>query len=182
MLRSYIKALERGWRPSASDPSSGKRELARVNDDPDRFLAGQVDLEASGPPVELPDGSTVPRIPGYKKWMWDGEFCGGISFRWQPPAPGVAIEALPAHVLGHIGYGVVDWKRRRGYASQALKALLPEAAERGFRYVEVTCDADNVGSRKVIESAGGVLYERFAMPEAHGGHPGLRFRVPVAEW
>src|SRR2546430_6881442 len=32
----------------------------------------------------LPDGSVVPRLPGYRKWIWDGEFCGVIGFRWQP--------------------------------------------------------------------------------------------------
>ena len=36
----------------------------------------EVDREAKGPPVILPDGRTVPRLPGYSRWMWDGEFCG----------------------------------------------------------------------------------------------------------
>ena len=179
LLPSYVEALKRGWSPSSSDPKVGLRELDQIGHDPDGFLAGLVDIEADGPPVELPDGSTVPRIPGYKKWMWDGEFCGGISFRWQPPEGGGFIEALPAHVLGHVGYGVVPWKRRKGYASQALRLLLPEAQRRGFRYIEVTCDADNIGSRAVIESAGGTLHERFTMPETHGAKPGLRFRIPL---
>jgi predicted acetyltransferase len=40
--------------------------------------------------------------------MWDGDFAGAINLRWQP---GTA--ELPPHCLGHIGYGVVPWKRGR---------------------------------------------------------------------
>ena len=65
------------------------------------------DREAKRGPVTLPDGSQVPRLPGYRRWMWDGEFCGSIGFRWQP-----GTSALPPYVLGHIGYSVVPWKQR----------------------------------------------------------------------
>ena len=27
----------------------------------------------------MPDGSFVPRLPGYRRWLWDGKFCGSIS-------------------------------------------------------------------------------------------------------
>ena len=46
--------------------------------------ASLVDREARGTPISLPDGATVPRLPGYALWMWDGEFCGSIGLRWQP--------------------------------------------------------------------------------------------------
>ena len=26
----------------------------------------------------------MPRLPSYRLWMWDGEFAGSISLRWQP--------------------------------------------------------------------------------------------------
>jgi hypothetical protein len=44
----------------------------------------------------------------------DGEFCGSIGLRWQPET-----SALPSHVPGHIGYSVVAWRWRRGYAIRA---------------------------------------------------------------
>lgn len=60
-------------------------------------------------------------------------------------------------VGGHIGYSVRPSARRSGHATAALGLMLPIAAERGIDPVLVTCDDDNVGSRKVIEANGGVL-------------------------
>jgi predicted acetyltransferase len=104
--------------------------------------------------------------------MWDGEFCGSIGFRWKP-----GTEALPPHCLGHIGYSVVPWKQRRGYATRALAEMLLEAAAEGLRYVEITTDPNNVASQRVIEANGGVLFEEFVKPAAFGSKRGLRYRV-----
>src|ERR1043166_3091979 len=108
-LAGYTRALQRGWSPDNRRPEAAQEQLVRIAGDPAGFLAEQVDREAKGPKIILPDGSEVARLPGYHKWMWDGEFCGSISFRWQP-----GTTALPPYCLGHIGYSVVAWKRRRG--------------------------------------------------------------------
>ena len=173
-LASYVHALEQGWSPDTQRAAAARDELARIAHDPTAFLAEQVDREGRGPPVVLPDGSTVPRLPGYKRWLWDGEFCGVIGVRWQP-----GTTELPPTCLGHIGYSVVPWKRRRGYATRALALLLPEVRREGLPYVELTTDAANVASRRVIEANGGVLVEEFAKPTSHGGTLGLRFRIAL---
>lgn len=57
---------------------------------------------------------------------------------------------------GHIGYGVRPSRRSQGHASRALQLSLAAAAELGLERVLVTCDDDNVGSRRTIERCGGV--------------------------
>jgi predicted acetyltransferase len=84
--------------------------------------------------------------------------------------------ALPSLVLGHVGYSVVPWKRGRGYATHALKAVLPAAKREGLQFVEVTTDVDNVVSQKVVLAAGGQLVERFKKPDVYGGAESFRYR------
>lgn len=174
-LPSYVAALERGW---SSDNVRGlaaaQEELARIAADANAFLASLVDREATGDPVTLLDGTKVPRLPGYRRWLWDGEFCGSIGFRWQR-----GTEALPPHCLGHIGYAVVPWKQGRGYATRALGEMLREAKAEGLRYVEITTQPDNVPSQRVITANGGVLIEEFVTPPALGGNRELRYRVNI---
>jgi predicted acetyltransferase len=175
-LPSYIRALEQGWSPDNLRPEASIEMLEEIGRDPAAFVERQVDREAKGPPVVLPDGRLVPRLPGYAKWMWDGEFCGSIGFRWQP-----GTTDLPPTCLGHIGYSVVPWKRRRGYATRALAQLLPEAREEGLPWVELTTDEDNAASRRVIEANGGELVERFLKPATYGGSASLRYRIRLRE-
>lgn len=56
---------------------------------------------------------------------------------------------------GHIGYSVRPSARRQGIASAALELGLAEARQLGIDPVLVTCDEDNVASRRTIEKAGG---------------------------
>jgi predicted acetyltransferase len=171
-LPGYIHALEMGWSPDNLRPEASIEERERIARDPQAFLTEEVDREGKGPPIPLPGGAMVPRLPGYHKWMWDGEFCGTIGFRWQP-----GTTDLPPHCLGHIGYSVVPWKRRRGYATRALQLLLPDAKQEGLAFVELTTDASNVASARVIEANGGELVGRFFKPVEYGGAESLRFRI-----
>ena len=175
-LPSYVAALQRGWSAdNVRGAAAAAEELARIQEGPASFLASLEDREAKGPPVTLPDGSIVHRIPGFRRWIWDGEFAGSIGFRWQP-----GTTALPPHCLGHIGYAVVPWKQGRGYATAALKLMLQEAAFTGLPFVELTTDPDNIASQRVIEAAGGQLHERFTKPPQFGSRPGLRYRITLA--
>ncbi len=172
-LPSYVAALKRGWSPdNARGAAASLDELAAIEKDPHVFVEQLTDRMAEGPPVKLPDGSIAQRIPGYRLWLWDGEFCGSIGFRWQP-----GTSTLPPHVLGHIGYAVVPWKEGKGYAKLALKLVLEHARTEGLEYVEITTDPDNIASRKVIEANAGVLVEQFRKPPQYGEKDGLRFRI-----
>ncbi|AVQ80685.1 MULTISPECIES: GNAT family N-acetyltransferase [Variovorax] len=171
-LASYVSALNRGWARDESRPESGAEERAAIEADAALFLENLVDREAKGPPVTLPDGSRVPRLPGYKLWMWDGEFCGSIDLRWQP-----GTIALPVYCLGHIGYSVVPWKQRRGYATRALGAMLTLAAGEGLSRVEITTSPDNFASQKVILANGGVQAETFLTLPSQGSLTKFRYFI-----
>src|SRR5436190_2951542 len=120
-LASYVAALERGW---SADNERGveaaREELSRIQADAAAFLASMEDREAKGPPITLPDGSAVKRLPGFRRWLWDGEFCGSMGLRWQP-----GTTTLPPYRLGHIGYAVVPWKQHCGNEKQAERLILP---------------------------------------------------------
>ena len=148
-LPAYAAALATGWSPNTTRDVSGE-QLAALRENPEAFIA---DLNRrGGGTIRLGGGIEVPRLPSCERWIWDGEFCGRINLRFQE-----GTEALPAYVSGHIGYAVVPWKRRRGYATAALRLMLPLARAEGLAKVEITCDADNEASRRVILANGGVL-------------------------
>jgi predicted acetyltransferase len=173
-LPSYIDALRRGWSPDTTRAERGAEELEEIARDAEAFLAGLEDLDAKGPPITLPDGSTRPRLPGFRRWMWDGEFCGSIGFRWQ-----LGTTALPDHVLGHVGYAVVPWKRGRGYATRAVQLLLPEIAAFGLDHIQVTTDETNLASQRVLEKCGARFVERFTHPQFDHSLKRLRYRLEV---
>ncbi len=173
-LAAYSDALRRGWSPDNLRDEKRFEELDEIARDPDGFLASHNDREGQGKPLRLPDGSLMPRLPGIVRWIWDGEVAGSIGFRWQS---GTA--ALPPACLGHIGYGIVPWKQGRGYATEALRLILPEAHDVGLPYVEITTDLDNVASQHVILSNGGVFMERFFSGAPYGNSEKLRYRIQL---
>jgi predicted acetyltransferase len=174
-LAAYVSALQRGWSPDNLRDEARFEELAAIESDPGAFLVRMDDREAKAGPIRLPDGSFVPRLPGFRRFIWDGDFAGSIGLRWQPGTP-----ELPPYCLGHIGYTVVPWKRSRGYAKAALALVLPEARNEGLPYVEITTDPDNIASQRVILANGGLLIERFNGGPEYGNTEKLRYRIDLA--
>jgi predicted acetyltransferase len=177
-LPGFVAALRQGWSLNDLRPESVREELEAIERDVTTFLADLADWAISSRPAILPDGTVVQRLPQLTRWMWDGDFCGLINFRWQPGTP-----VLPPTCLGHIGYSVVPWRRRRGFATLALKLMLEEirsAQLQGLDYVEITTNPDNLASQKVIERNAGVVIERFTKPPQFGAAEGLRYRINLS--
>jgi predicted acetyltransferase len=173
LLPRLVAALEAGWSPdNVRGRSAADEALRAIAQNPQREVERMWDPDGRAPPVTMPDGSTWPRLPGVTLWIWDGEFCGTANLRWQP-----GTSALPDYVLGHIGYAIVPWKRGRGCATEALRQLLPYAWNQGLDHVELTTDADNAASQKVITANGGHLIETFRKPAMYGSAKSLRFRI-----
>ena len=105
-------------------------------------------------------------VPSTTLWYVDGdEYLGRIALRHR-------LTPALLEVGGHIGYDVRASARRRGHASAMLARMLPLAHRLGVDPALLTCQATNIGSRRVIELNGGVLEdERNGMP---------RYWVPTA--
>ena len=58
---------------------------------------------------------------------------------------------------GHIGYDISPGYRNKGYGNQILKLALGEAQKIGIKEAIVTCNIDNISSRKIIEKNNGQL-------------------------
>jgi len=167
-LAQYAAALGAHWSPDTTHDVSAEH-LAALRRDPRAFLA---ELTRQDGTVVAASGRVVPRLPGRVYWLDDGEFCGVINLRFVAGS-----DALPDYVSGHIGYAVVPWKQRRGYATRALALMLPVAREVGLNRVEITCDDDNEASRRVILNNGGIMTG--TRPEL-GRKTKLVFQIDVA--
>jgi predicted acetyltransferase len=65
---------------------------------------------------------------------------------------------------GHIGYRVLPEHRGHRYAARSCKLLLPTAKRHGLNPLWITCNPDNVASRRTCEIAGGRLAEIVDLP------------------
>ena len=118
------------------------------------------DLALTGTP--RPEG----KVPETILWWVDGEeYLGRLSIRHE-------LTDVLREFGGHIGYVVRPSARRQGHASAMMAASLPIARGLGIDPALLTCDADNAGSRRVIESNGGVLEDQ--------REDKLRFWVPTS--
>ena len=58
---------------------------------------------------------------------------------------------------GHIGDGVRPSERRKGYGTLIISLALKECKKLGINKVLITCNKDNIGSKKSIINNGGIL-------------------------
>ena len=58
---------------------------------------------------------------------------------------------------GHIGYSVRKSERRKGYAKKMLNYTSEFLFSLGLDKILITCDKNNIASKRTIESCGGIL-------------------------
>jgi tagatose 1,6-diphosphate aldolase len=85
---------------------------------------------------------------------------------------------------GHIGYGVESEHRGHHFAARACALLFPLARRHGLIPLWITCDPDNVASRKTCERIGATLVEILDVPEEapayrYGARRKCRYRIDL---
>jgi tagatose 1,6-diphosphate aldolase len=85
---------------------------------------------------------------------------------------------------GHIGYGVEPEFRGHHYAERACRLILPLAKAHGLDTIWITCNPDNIASRRTMERLGAELVEIVPLPEdndqyARGDREKCRYRLDL---
>lgn len=130
--------VDEAGRLVAGEPPEDARRAPGYPADGDVFAAGRfLDICAStGDP--WPFGTFELRLRA------DGRAIGGLGFHGPADADGGVT----------IGYGLVPSARGKGYATEALRALLLFARAHGATRVKGDADHDNVASQHVMTAAG----------------------------
>ena len=166
LLASYAAALKRD--PGFS-PRPAREQLIAIERDPKAFL---YELCASAPTSDA-----LGALHRLLFWLSDGEFCGELVVRWRQ-----GTNTLDQPTFGHVGYGVVAWKRRRGYATAGLGLLIARlrcSGEVPLTYLDITTSRDNIASQKVITANGGELVDSWESSPSHAGAPALGYRIAL---
>jgi predicted acetyltransferase len=147
--------------------------------------------------AQNPHGQTMGDLarqiePGYTFWM-----------RIRPGVPALALRAgAPDLVivgsvslrighslnldryLGHIGYHVMPSARGHHYSERASRLLLPIARAHGHQHIWITCNPDNIPSRRTCERLGAVYVDTVSLPRdnalyTQGDRQKCRYRLEL---
>ncbi len=124
-------------------------------------------LQSEAQGLHLPEGY----IAHTMWWLVEGdEFLGSVDIRHE-------LTPQLRDLGGHIGYNISPSQRKKGYGSLILKLGLEKAKEMGLTEILVTCDLDNIGSKKIIEKNGGVLED--IRPQGEDKADKARYWIPI---
>ena len=74
----------------------------------------------------------------------------------------VGEEFLDCVMIGDIVYEIAPNKRQQGYGNKILELILQEWKKQGRRRIAyVSCESENIASKKIIEANGGVFEQKF---------------------
>ena len=153
-------------------------QLEAVFYDPGRLVDGDLRLELRRTFKGSRSLDLAPNYAFVMRHAETGARMGDIDLR-------LSGERYITHYAGHIGYGVDKNYRGHGYAARACRLLLPLALRHGLDPLWITCNPDNLPSRKTCERLGATLEEIVAVPPGsdlyrRGEKEKCRYRVDVA--
>jgi predicted acetyltransferase len=129
--------------------------------------------------------------PGYTFWMRvRTQGCAAPKNGWPEIAIAGSISLRIGHstnldkYLGHIGYHVLPPARGRHFSERATRLLLPLARAHGHSTLWITCNPDNLGSRRTCERLGAAFVDIVSVPRdnplfAQGDRQKCRYRMDL---
>ena len=128
----------------------------------------QLDFLKSAPGGHGPGDPLAGKLPAYHFWMRLAEpvgsppivIAGGANLR-------IGTNEEIEKYTGNIGYEVYPPARGRHYAERACRLILPLARRHGMERLWITCNPDNLASRRTCERLGATLVETVAIPKDH---------------
>lgn len=169
----YSKQTQHGLvrlvQPSVAYEESYKAALAELLADENRNMSTTSDFR--------PEAETFPeyidRLHGYAEgkglpegyvadtilWLVEeqGEWLGKISIRHE-------LTEYLRNFGGSIGYEIRPTQRKKGFGSIILELGLLIAKDMQLPEIIITCDATNIGSKRIIEKNGGQFLEELDEP------------------
>ena len=145
--------------------------------DPGKLIDGDLKLVLER---TEPGDTALGRVPAYHFQMIHavhGYQMGGIALR-------VGTTPYITRYAGQIGYGVEPKYRGHHYAARSCKLLLPLARIHHLNPLWITCNPDNLASRRTCELAGAQLVEIVDLPEdtdmyQEGERQKCRYRIDL---
>jgi tagatose 1,6-diphosphate aldolase len=143
-----------------------------------------IDFLRGSPGGRFPGDSRKNRVPAYHFWM-------RLAPNSNVPVPiaghvGLRIGSTPELEMyfGHIGYNVYPPARGHHYAERACRLLFPLARAHGLPQLWITCNPDNIPSRRTCEHLGGEMVEIVDVPRGHvlyerGERRKCRYRIAL---
>lgn len=128
---------------------------------PDHLAFGQVTLRFVRVVPGDPSRGLVPAYH-FRILIKDGSDAGHINFR-------VGDTSHVQACAGHIGFEIRPEFRGQGYAGQACRALA-SLVRLFYKTVVITCDPDNVASRRTIELLGAGFVDEVDVPPHDPGY------------
>lgn len=126
--------------------------------DPGRLIDNELELILVKKTPAIPEKGYFPRYEFEMRHSETGEKMGGIHFR-------VGNNKVMKLYVGHLGYGVDDKFRGKKLASRSLLLLFPLAKKHDINPVWVTCNPENLASKRTCELAGGKFIAIVDLPK-----------------
>jgi len=152
------------------NPALGQTTRRQLEEFLENFPLGRQSTDAVGSPT-----------PCYYFWL-------RLTTGPLPIAGGLALRIGRSYDVemyyGHIGYHVYPPLRGRHLAERACRLIFPLAAQHQLNPLWITCNPDNLPSRRTCERLGGKLVETVPVPEEHplyqrGDTDKCRFRIDL---